>query len=152
MALWSFQLRISLLLYVWLSHSLVREMRLVHVTFRSYKISCDLEGHLYLSGQLQGKRIFFLYRLICPYITPSILDWITSNFQRWFLKKGTSGYIGITTSIYFRYAYLRYLLLDWAQPNFSRIRLMVCICILTWYVIKQTRSLTKWRKPTSLIH
>ena len=90
----SFQLRISLLLYVWLSHNLVREMKLVHVTLRSYKISYDLEGHLDLWDQLQDKQKFFLYRLICPYITPSILDWITPKF---YIKKGTSGYIGITS-------------------------------------------------------
>ena len=148
----SFQLRISLLLYVWLSHNLVREMRSVYVTLRLYKISCDLEGHLDLWGQLQGKRIFFLYRLICSYITPSILDWITSNFQRWFLKQRNFRLHRYCVISIFRLAYLHYLLSDWAQTNFSKIRLMVCICILTWYVIKLTRSLTKWRKPTSLIH
>ena len=41
-----FQLRISLLLYVGLSHKLVREISIVHITLGSYKISCDLEGHL----------------------------------------------------------------------------------------------------------
>ena len=51
----SFQLRISLLFYVGLSQNLVREMRLVHDTLRSYKISRDLEGHLDLWVQLQGK-------------------------------------------------------------------------------------------------
>ena len=65
----------------------------------SFKIPCDLEGHLDLWGQIQGKRIFFLYHLFCPFITPSILCRITSNFRQWSLKKGTSGYIGITSSI-----------------------------------------------------
>ena len=34
-----------------------------------------------------------------PFITLSILCQITSNFQLWSLKKGTSGYIGMTSSI-----------------------------------------------------
>ena len=51
----SFQLRISLLLYVGLSHKLIREILIDHITYRSYKISCDLEGHLDLWGKLQGK-------------------------------------------------------------------------------------------------
>ena len=60
----NFQLRISLLLYVGLSHKLVWEILIVHITVRLYKISCDLEGHLDLWGQLQGIWIFFLFRLI----------------------------------------------------------------------------------------
>ena len=65
----------------------------------SFKIPCDLEGHLDLVGQLQGKCILFLSRLVCPFITLFILCRITSNFQPWSLKKGTSGYIGMTSSI-----------------------------------------------------
>ena len=76
-----FQLRISLL-YVGLSQNLIREMRIVDITMRSYKISFDLEGHLDILGQLQGK-----CRFISPFITPSILYRITSNFLRWLLKK-----------------------------------------------------------------
>ena len=83
----SFQLRVSLLLYVGLNHKLVREIWIVHITYRSYKISCDLEGHLDFWGQLQGKWIFFLFRLISPSITPSIFDKITLIFQRRLLKK-----------------------------------------------------------------
>ena len=64
-----FHLRISLLLYVWMSQNLVREIRIVHVTSRSYKISGDLDGHHDLWGQFQGKCIFFLYRFISYYIT-----------------------------------------------------------------------------------
>ena len=41
-----FQLRISLLLYVGLSHKLVREISIVHITLGSYKISFHLEGNL----------------------------------------------------------------------------------------------------------
>ena len=75
-----FQLRISLLLYVGLSHKLVREISIVHITVRLYKISRDLEGHYDILDQLQGKRILFIYRLISPFITPSIIDRITSIF------------------------------------------------------------------------
>ena len=82
----SFQLRISLLFFNGLSHDLVREILDIHVTLRSYEISCDPECHLDLLGQLLGKWIFFLRRSICPFITPSILDRITSNFQRWSLN------------------------------------------------------------------
>ena len=81
---------ICLWLYVGLSHKLVREIWIVHIIYISYKISCDLhdlEGHLDLLGQLQGKWIFFLFRLISPFITLSILDQITLIFQRWLLKK-----------------------------------------------------------------
>ena len=65
----------------------------------SFKIPCDLEGYLDLWGQLQGKCLILLYRLLCPFITLSILCRITSNFQLWSLRKGTSGYIGMTSSI-----------------------------------------------------
>ena len=41
-----FQLRISLLLYVGLSHKLVREISIVHITLESNTMSCDLEGNL----------------------------------------------------------------------------------------------------------
>ena len=100
-----FQIRISLLFYFgFLSHNLFRLARVVHVTLRSYKISCDLEGYLDILGQLQGKyNFFFLYRLICPFITPPILyrvTWLTTNFQLSSLKMGTSGFGGITSSIY----------------------------------------------------
>ena len=45
-----FQLRISLLLYVGLSHKLVWKISIVHLTVRLYKISCDLEGHRDILG------------------------------------------------------------------------------------------------------
>ena len=83
-----FQLRISFLFYVGLSHNLVKEIWVVHMTLRSYKISCDIEGHVDLWGQLQGKCIFFRNRWICQFITPSIVYQITSNFQVWSLKIG----------------------------------------------------------------
>ena len=83
-----FQLRISFLFNVGLSHNLVKEIWVVHMTLRSYKISCDIEGHVDLWGQLQGKCIFFRNRWICQFITPSIAYQITSNFQVWSLKTG----------------------------------------------------------------
>ena len=81
-----FQLWISFLFYVGFSHNLVKEIWVVHMTLRSYKISCEIEGHVDLWSQLQRKCIFFLYRLICQFITQSILDRITPNFQVWSLK------------------------------------------------------------------
>ena len=36
----------------------------------------------------------------------------------------------------FKFAYLRYLLSDWAHTSFSKIWFIICICILKWYVIK----------------
>ena len=70
-----------------------------------------IEGHVDLWRQLQGKCIFFLYRLICLFITQSILDRFTPNFQVWSLKakekyrgmlRGeSSGCKGITSSIFF---------------------------------------------------
>ena len=60
-----FQLRISFLFYVGFSHNLVKEIWVVHMTLRSYKISREIEGPVDLWSQLQGKYIFFLYRLIC---------------------------------------------------------------------------------------
>ena len=95
----NFKLRISLLFFVRLSHNLVREICVVHVTLRSYKISCHLEGHIDLSGQWQGQCIFFLYCFIFRFIPPPILNWVTSNFQLWLLKKGTSSRRGIMSSI-----------------------------------------------------
>ena len=75
-----FQLRISFLFYVGFSHNLVKEIWVGHTTLRSYKISCEIEGHVDLWSQLKGQCIFFLYRLICQFITQSILDRITPNF------------------------------------------------------------------------
>ena len=95
-----FQLRIFFLFYVGLSHNLVKEIWVVHMTLRSYIISCEIEDHVDLRGQLQGKYILFLYRLVCQFITPPILDRVTSNFQLSLLKKGTSGFGGNTSSIY----------------------------------------------------
>ena len=65
----------------------------------SFKVPCDLKGHLDLWGQFQGKSILFLSRLVCSVIILSILCRITSNFQLWLLKKGSSGHIGMTSSI-----------------------------------------------------
>ena len=81
-----FQLRISFLFYVGFSHNLVKEIWVVHMTLRSYKISCEIDGHVDLWSQLQGKCIFFLYRLISQFINQSILGRITPNFQMWSLK------------------------------------------------------------------
>ena len=53
----------------------------------SYKILCDVEGHFDLWGQCQGKMHILFYRLVCPFITPSILDRITSIYQPWSLTK-----------------------------------------------------------------
>ena len=53
-----------------------------------------------LWGQGQGQCIFFLYCLICRFIHPHILDRVTLNFQVRLLKKETSGWRGITSSIY----------------------------------------------------
>ena len=50
MTSWKFQLRISFLFYVGLSHKLVKEIWVVHMTLRLYKISCDIEGHIDLWG------------------------------------------------------------------------------------------------------
>ena len=147
-----FQLRISLLLYVGLSYKLVKEISIVHLTFRLYKISCDLEGHHDMFGQLQGKWILFIYRLISAFITlyqllTELLQFV--NGGCW--KRNFWLYRYYVINI-FKFAYLLYFLFDWTQTSFSKIRLMICICIFTWHVIWKTRSLTKWRKPTSLIH
>ena len=84
MTSWKIQLRISFLFYVGLSNKLAKEIWVVHMILRLYKISCYVEGHDDLWGQLQGKCVFFLYRLIRQFISPSI----TPNFQVWSLKKG----------------------------------------------------------------
>ena len=51
-------------------------------------------------GQWQGQCIFFLYCLICQIITPWILDHVSWNFKLSSLKNGSSGFGGITSSIY----------------------------------------------------
>ena len=129
----NFQLRISLLFFVGLSYTLVRVIWLVHVALKSYKISCELEGHLDLWCQWQGQCIFFLHRLICPFISPPILDHVTSNFQLCSLKK--SFRLQRYYVIYiFKLRYLRYLPSDWAQICLRKIRLTMCICILTYVI------------------
>ena len=96
MTSFKFQLRISFSFYFGLSYNLFRVLLVVNVTLRSFNISCDLEGHTDIWGQLQGQCIFFLYRLICQFINPRIVDRITSNFQISSVNKGTSGFGGIT--------------------------------------------------------
>ena len=81
------------------------------MTLWSYEISCDIEGHLDLWGQLQDKCIFFLYRLICPFISPSIHGKIISNFQLWSLKKELPVAWVLRLNI-IQLTYLRYLLWD----------------------------------------
>ena len=95
MTSFKFQLRISFSFYFGLSYNLFRVFWVVNVTLRSFKILCDLEGHIDIWGQWQGQCIFFLYRLICQFITTPILDRITPNFQLSSVKKGTSGFGGI---------------------------------------------------------
>ena len=53
MTSWKFQLQISFLFYVGLSNKLVKEIWVVHMTLRLYKISCDIEGHIDLWGLLK---------------------------------------------------------------------------------------------------
>ena len=123
----------------------------------SFKIPCDLEGHLDLWGQLQGKRIFFLYRFVWPFITSSILFqfFFSSNhfkFSTVVVAKGNFRLNRYYVINILKLAYIRCLLSDWAQTSFSKIRFIIYICILKWYVIKWAISLTKWRKPSSLIH
>ena len=132
-----FQLRISFLFYVGSSHNLVKEIWVVHMTLRSYKISCEIEGHVDLWNQLQCKCIFFLYRLICQFITQSILDRITPNFQVWSLKvkekyRGmlsweSSGCKGFTSSFFSME--ISHVLSHWAQICLRKIRLRICIYI-----------------------
>ena len=40
-----------------------------------------------VNGKVNAYKLFFLYRLICPFITPLIHGRVTSNFQLWSLKK-----------------------------------------------------------------
>ena len=132
-----FQLRISFLFYVGFSHNFVKEILVVHMTLKSYKLSCEIKGHVDLWSQLHGKCKFFLYRLICQFITQSILDRITPNFQVWSLKakekyqgmlRGeSSGCKGITSSIFLME--ISYVLSDWAQICLRKTRLRICIYI-----------------------
>ena len=133
-SLW-FQLRISPLLYVGLSQNLIRQKRIVHITLRSYKITCDLEGHHDILGQLQVKWIFFLYRLISPFITQFLTESL-QIFNGGCWKKNFRLHRYYVMNI-FKFAYLLYFLSDWNQISFSKIRLMICICMLTWSVIKK---------------
>ena len=96
----NFQLRISLLFFVRLCHNLVREIWVVHVTLRSYKISCDLEGHLDLWDQGQGQCIFFHYCLIFS-IHASANSWLSHfKFSTGGCWKKESVWGGITSLIY----------------------------------------------------
>ena len=120
MTSFKFQLRISFSFYFGLSYNLFRVLWVVNVTLRSFKISCDLEGHIDIWGQWQGQCIFFLYRLICQVITPPILDRITSNFQLSSVKKGTSGLWRYYVINIFKLEYLRYLLSHADQTGFDK--------------------------------
>ena len=125
----NFRLRIALLCYVDMNHSLVRVIWVMHVTFWSYKISYDLQGHLELWGQLQGDCIFILYRSIWQFITQFLTESIEIfNCGRWKRNFRLQRYYVINI---FKLRYLRYLLSGWAQICLSKIRLTICMsCII----------------------
>ena len=62
-------------LTIWLSHKLVTEIMVVQGIIQNIRWRWR---SLWPLGQWQGK-FFFFYRLVCPFITPSILDRISSN-------------------------------------------------------------------------
>ena len=110
------QLRISLLIVVGLSHNLVRVVWVVHDTLWSYKILCDIEGHVDLLGPLHGKWLFSLLFDLSIH-NSSILDQITSGCKY------------DTSSIFFNW--------DISVINCQielKSVLTTCICILTWYM------------------
>ena len=116
----SFQLRISLLLYVGLSHKLVREIWIVHITLRCVKYNVSLTVILTFWVNCNVNVIeYFLCLLISPFITPSILNRITSNFERWLLKKELSVALVYVINI-FKLAYLRYFYLIEHKLAFSK--------------------------------
>ena len=120
MTSFKFQLRISFSFYFGLSYNLFRVFWVVNVILRSFKISCDLEGHIDILVQWQGQCIFFLYRLICQFITPPILDRITSNFQLSSLKKRNFRFWKYYVVNIFKLEYLRYLLSHADQTGFDK--------------------------------
>ena len=126
----------SLLFYVGLSHNLVREIWVVHVSLRSFHVTlrlheifCDIEGHVDFWGPLQGQCIFFLYRLICQFLIESLQILNCGHWKRNFWLPRY-----YATSI-LKLRYLHYWPSDWAKICFSKIRLTICIWILTWYEI-----------------
>ena len=113
MTSFNFKWRIYLLYFVGLSHNLVRVIWVVYVSLTSYHILCDLQGHLDIWSQCQGQCIYFLYRLNCSFITPPILDRVTSSFHLWSLKKELPLY-DVKRHQTFNCGYLSYFTLDWA--------------------------------------
>ena len=94
----NFQLRISLLFYVWLVHNLVTGVRVVHGII--YKILCDIEGHFDLWGQWQCKCIFFTLSLGLS-VHNSVNSWPNYfKLSNMVVDKGTSGWKGVTSSLY----------------------------------------------------
>ena len=93
------ELRISLLIFIGLSHNLVRVVWIVHDTLLSYKISRDIEGHVDLFGQLQGKWIFSLSFDLS--IHNSVNSWPNHfKFSTVVVVRGTSGCKYDTSSIF----------------------------------------------------
>ena len=120
MTSFKFQLRISFSFYFGLSYNLFRVFGVVNVTLRSFKILCDLEGHIDIWGQWQGQCIFFLYRLICQFITTPILYRITPNFQLSSVKKRNFRFWRYYVINIFKLEYLRYLLSHADQTGFGK--------------------------------
>ena len=148
----NFQLRISLLFNVGLSHNLVRRIWVVHMTLRPYQISCDIEGHVDLWGLLQDKCIFNLSLLFDLSIPNSVNSWPNHfKFSTVVVEKGTSGCIGITLW-YFSIDISPVFTLGLSSNPHKQNQIDDLHLYLTWHVIQKTWSLTKWRKPSSLIH
>ena len=70
-------------------------------------------------GSIESKCAFFLYRSICPFITPSIHDHITSNFQQLSFKRNFQLHKHYVI-IFFSLTYLRNFLWDWARICLSK--------------------------------
>ena len=129
----NFQLRISLLFFVGLTHNLVREIWVVHVNLRSYKISCVLVGQLDNLGQWQGQCIFFLSGFIFS-IHNSAISWPRHfKFSTVVVEKRNFQLTRYYVTDIFKLEYLRYLLSELDQIGFGESKMTMTFFSLKYF-------------------
>ena len=93
-------------------------------------------------GQWQVRCIFSLYRLNFPFITPPILDRVTSNLQLSSLTKGTSGFGVISI---FKLEYLRFVQSNWDQTGFGKSKMTVTFISIKKSVTFGLADMASWK-------
>ena len=87
---------------------------------------------------------FFLYHLVCQFITPSIIILLTLKFQLWSLKRNCRFRRYYIINV-FRLKYLHYLLSDWDLTSFGKSRMTTTLFRKKKYISMLLLVSQTWR-------